>query len=102
MQPGFGEQGHYDAAGRDDRLCPFFQSPSRRRAELFEHVVAHRRVLESAIEHGRALNLHPVDRYEPARQTIGENIFGGRNKSEFVDQADRVIAGWKSVGGKQK
>jgi hypothetical protein len=33
---------------------------------------------------------------------IGENIFGGRNKSEFVDQADRVIAGWKSVGGKQK
>jgi hypothetical protein len=33
---------------------------------------------------------------------VGENIFGGRKKSEFVDQADRVIAGWKSVGGKQK
>lgn len=33
---------------------------------------------------------------------VGESIFGGRKKSEFVDQADRVIAGWKSVGGKQK
>jgi hypothetical protein len=33
---------------------------------------------------------------------LGENIFGGRKKTEFVDQADKVIAGWKSVGGKQK
>jgi large-conductance mechanosensitive channel len=33
---------------------------------------------------------------------LGENIFGGRKKTEFVDQANKVIAGWKSVGGKQK
>jgi hypothetical protein len=33
---------------------------------------------------------------------LGESIFGGRKKTEFVDQADKVIAGWNSVGGKQK
>jgi hypothetical protein len=33
---------------------------------------------------------------------VGETIFGGRKKAEFVDQADKYIAGWKSVGGKKK
>ncbi|AND38979.1 MULTISPECIES: hypothetical protein [Cytobacillus] len=33
---------------------------------------------------------------------IGEKVFGGKNKSEFVDQSARVQTGWKSVGGKKK
>ncbi|KML38616.1 hypothetical protein [Cytobacillus firmus] len=33
---------------------------------------------------------------------IGEKIFGGKNKSEFVDQSARVQTGWKSVGGQKK
>ncbi|MBN8199137.1 hypothetical protein [Bacillus sp. NTK034] len=33
---------------------------------------------------------------------IGEKLFGGKNKSEFVDQSARVQTGWKSVGGKKK
>jgi large-conductance mechanosensitive channel len=33
---------------------------------------------------------------------IGETVFSRGKKTEFVDQADKVIAGWKSVGGKQK
>lgn len=32
---------------------------------------------------------------------IGEKIFGGKNKSEFVDQSARVQTGWKSVGGQK-
>ena len=33
---------------------------------------------------------------------IGEKVFGGKNKSEFVDQSARVQTGWKSVGGQKK
>ncbi|GLB58914.1 hypothetical protein [Cytobacillus sp. NCCP-133] len=33
---------------------------------------------------------------------IGEKVFGGKNKSEFVDQSARMQTGWKSVGGKKK
>ncbi|MCM3707116.1 MULTISPECIES: hypothetical protein [Cytobacillus] len=33
---------------------------------------------------------------------IGEKIFGGKNKSEFVDQSARVQTGWKNVGGHKK
>ncbi|KON89421.1 hypothetical protein AF332_23130 [Sporosarcina globispora] len=33
---------------------------------------------------------------------IGEKLFGGKNKSEFVDQSARVQTGWKSVGGMKK
>lgn len=33
---------------------------------------------------------------------IGEKVFGGRKRTEFVDQTARFQAGWKSVGGKQK
>ncbi|MCM3241436.1 hypothetical protein M3598_01650 [Cytobacillus oceanisediminis] len=33
---------------------------------------------------------------------IGEKVFGGKNKSEFVDQSARVQTGWKSVGEKKK
>ncbi|KAF0821234.1 hypothetical protein ACOSZF_14405 [Cytobacillus firmus] len=33
---------------------------------------------------------------------IGEKFFGGKNKSEFVDQSARVQTGWKSVGGQKK
>ncbi|WP_026582718.1 hypothetical protein [Bacillus sp. J33] len=33
---------------------------------------------------------------------IGEKVFGGKNKTQFVDQSARVQTGWKSVGGKKK
>ncbi|UQD51420.1 hypothetical protein C0971_04845 [Bacillus methanolicus] len=32
---------------------------------------------------------------------IGEKLFGGKRKSEFVDQSLRVQNGWKTVGGKK-
>lgn len=32
---------------------------------------------------------------------IGEKVFGGKNKSEFVDQSARMQTGWKNVGGKK-
>lgn len=31
---------------------------------------------------------------------IGTFLFGGRKKSEFVDQSQKVQVNWKSVGGK--
>lgn len=31
---------------------------------------------------------------------IGTFLFGGRKKSEFVDQSHKVQTNWKSVGGK--
>jgi hypothetical protein len=33
---------------------------------------------------------------------IGIKFFGGRNKSEFVDQSVRMQTGWKNVGGSKK
>ncbi|SFA78575.1 MULTISPECIES: hypothetical protein [unclassified Bacillus (in: firmicutes)] len=32
---------------------------------------------------------------------VGEKLFGGKNKSEFVDQCAKFTTGWKSVGGKK-
>jgi hypothetical protein len=33
---------------------------------------------------------------------IGEKLFGGKRRTEFVDQSERFQTGWKSVGGKKK
>ncbi|WNS77559.1 hypothetical protein RRV45_07755 [Bacillus sp. DTU_2020_1000418_1_SI_GHA_SEK_038] len=33
---------------------------------------------------------------------LGEKIFGGKNKNEFVDQCAKFTTGWKAVGGKKK
>jgi hypothetical protein len=33
---------------------------------------------------------------------IGLKLFGGKSKSEIVDQSVRLQAGWKNVGGKKK
>ena len=30
---------------------------------------------------------------------IGKKLFGGKRKSEFVDQSARMQTGWKQVGG---
>ncbi|WML49561.1 hypothetical protein RCG23_06175 [Neobacillus sp. PS3-34] len=33
---------------------------------------------------------------------IGENLFGGKKRSEFVDQSAKYQTGWKAVGGNKK
>lgn len=33
---------------------------------------------------------------------LGEWLFGGKNKNEFVDQCAKFQTGWKAVGGKKK
>ncbi len=33
---------------------------------------------------------------------IGERVFGGKRRSEYVDQNARFQTGWKTVGGKKK
>ncbi|MDP4162954.1 MAG: hypothetical protein Q8906_09175 [Bacillota bacterium] len=33
---------------------------------------------------------------------MGEKLFGGKKKTEFVDESAKYIAGWKSVGGNKK
>ncbi|MGJ7910343.1 hypothetical protein [Neobacillus sp. LXY-1] len=33
--------------------------------------------------------------------TIGEKVFGGKRRSEFVDQSAKYQTGWKMVGGKK-
>nr|WP_263328326.1 hypothetical protein [Neobacillus sp. Marseille-Q6967] len=33
---------------------------------------------------------------------FGEKVFGGKNRSEFVNQSAEFQTGWKSVGGKKK
>ncbi|TKC18290.1 hypothetical protein [Robertmurraya kyonggiensis] len=33
---------------------------------------------------------------------IGTKIFGGKNRSEFVDKSMRIQTGWKNVGGFKK
>jgi hypothetical protein len=34
--------------------------------------------------------------------SIGEKVFGGKRRSEYVDQSTRFQTGWKAVGGKRK
>lgn len=34
--------------------------------------------------------------------SFGVKFFGGKKKSEFVDQSAFMQTGWKSVGGKRK
>ncbi|AIM17435.1 hypothetical protein LRS37_02395 [Neobacillus sedimentimangrovi] len=34
--------------------------------------------------------------------SIGEKVFGGKRRSEYVDQSARFQTGWKAVGGKRK
>lgn len=33
---------------------------------------------------------------------LGERLFGGKKKNEFVDQSAKFQTGWKAVGGKRK
>ncbi|WP_040204544.1 hypothetical protein [Neobacillus jeddahensis] len=33
---------------------------------------------------------------------IGEKIFGGKKRTEFVDEGAKYQTGWKAVGGKRK
>ena len=33
---------------------------------------------------------------------IGEKVFGGKRRTEFVDESAKYQTGWKSVGGKKK
>jgi hypothetical protein len=33
--------------------------------------------------------------------SFGEKVFGGKNRSEFVNQASKYQSGWKAVGGKK-
>lgn len=33
---------------------------------------------------------------------IGEKLFGGKQKSEFVDKSASIQTGWNNVGGKKK
>jgi hypothetical protein len=32
---------------------------------------------------------------------IGEKVFGGKRRSEFVDESAKYQSGWKTVGGKK-
>lgn len=34
--------------------------------------------------------------------SFGEKVFGGRNRSEFVDESAKYQTGWKNIGGKKK
>ncbi|MEH7073732.1 hypothetical protein [Neobacillus drentensis] len=34
--------------------------------------------------------------------SFGEKVFGGKNRSEFVDESAKYQTGWKAVGGKRK
>ena len=34
--------------------------------------------------------------------SFGEKVFGGKNRSEFVNQHAKYQKGWKAVGGKKK
>jgi amino acid transporter len=33
---------------------------------------------------------------------FGEKLFGGKNRSEFVDESAKYQTGWKTVGGNKK
>jgi hypothetical protein len=32
---------------------------------------------------------------------IGEKVFGGKRRSEYVDESAKYQSGWKTVGGKK-
>ncbi|MBO9128648.1 hypothetical protein [Bacillus sp. 165] len=32
--------------------------------------------------------------------SIGENLFGGKKKTKFIDKSERMQSGWNNVGGK--
>jgi hypothetical protein len=32
---------------------------------------------------------------------LGERLFGGKNRNQFVDQSLKFQTGWKAVGGKK-
>ena len=34
--------------------------------------------------------------------SFGEKVFGGKNRSEFVDESAKYQTGWKAVGGNKK
>jgi hypothetical protein len=34
--------------------------------------------------------------------SFGEKVFGGKNRSQFVDESAKYQTGWKTVGGKKK
>ncbi len=34
--------------------------------------------------------------------SIGEYVFGGKRRTEFVDESAKYQTGWKTVGGKKK
>jgi hypothetical protein len=34
--------------------------------------------------------------------SFGEKVFGGKHRSEYVDQNAKFQTGWKAVGGKRK
>ncbi|MEH6905465.1 hypothetical protein [Neobacillus drentensis] len=34
--------------------------------------------------------------------SFGEKVFGGKNRSEFVDESAKYQTGWKTVGGIKK
>jgi hypothetical protein len=34
--------------------------------------------------------------------SFGEKVFGGKHRSEFVDESAKYQTGWKMVGGKSK
>ncbi|MCM2533685.1 hypothetical protein NDK43_16460 [Neobacillus pocheonensis] len=34
--------------------------------------------------------------------SFGEKVFGGKNRTEFVDESAKYQTGWKSVGGNRK
>ncbi|MCM3767517.1 MULTISPECIES: hypothetical protein [Bacillaceae] len=38
----------------------------------------------------------------PITNGIGEKVFGGKRRSEFVEKSARFQTGWKQVGGKRK
>ena len=33
--------------------------------------------------------------------SIGEKVFGGKRRAEFVDESAKYRTGWKAVGGKR-
>ncbi|MDQ1147081.1 hypothetical protein QE429_003908 [Bacillus sp. SORGH_AS 510] len=34
--------------------------------------------------------------------SFGEKVFGGKRRSEYVDESAKYQTGWKAVGGKKK
>lgn len=38
----------------------------------------------------------------PITNGLGEKVFGGKRRTEYVDQSAKFQTGWKQVGGKKK